>query len=285
MGITILYSMTADDPRVVVAALKVVMEEAEKAGYRYAVVRDEGIAFMQVCPIFGDVASAAEWLGKAWGGYAEERFDDVPEEPPFTWLKGSEYGTPSFMWRGAAERTGFKGKPVECEGVIVHCDTAESFNLIFWRLGRYYVCSEFTKTQPFTVDEVQPNTYWHKWICQVLRKLEKLPWWNFYVYDEAGYYETSDEGILQHSLEEASRLIWAISSAIQEAADEAGIPVRSVVGGEHDVKRLRDKLREGNQMEMRQRTRRQTTLDDYMYESLDNYGGDPHRPLFAAGDG
>ena len=50
MGVTIHYRMIADDPRTVIAALKIVREEAEKAGYRYAEFRDEGIAFMDVSP-------------------------------------------------------------------------------------------------------------------------------------------------------------------------------------------------------------------------------------------
>ena len=99
MGITIHYRMIADDPRTVIAALKIVREEAEKAGYRYAEVKDEGIVFMDVSPVIKSRESAAKWLKEAWGGYAEKSFDEVPEEPPFTWLEGDRYGTPFFGWR------------------------------------------------------------------------------------------------------------------------------------------------------------------------------------------
>jgi len=84
MGVTIHYRMIADDLKTVVAALKIVREEAEKAGYRYAEFKDEDIVFTDVSPVIGSRESAAEWLEGAWGGYAEERFDEVPEKPPFT---------------------------------------------------------------------------------------------------------------------------------------------------------------------------------------------------------
>ncbi|RLF97530.1 MAG: hypothetical protein DRN49_07400, partial [Thaumarchaeota archaeon] len=87
MGVTIHYRMIADDPRTVIAALKIVKEEAARAGYRYAEFREEGIAFMEVMPIFESREAAAKWLKEAWGGYAEKRFDEVPEEPPFTWIE------------------------------------------------------------------------------------------------------------------------------------------------------------------------------------------------------
>ena len=279
MGVTIHYRMIADDPRTVIAALKIVREEAEKAGYRYAEFKDEGIVFMDVSPVIGSRESAAEWLKEAWGGYAEEKFDEVPEKPPFTWLEEDRYGTPFFMWKEIADRSGFKGKPVEGEGIVVYCDTAESFNPFFWKLGSYYICTGFTKTQPFTAEEVEPNTRWHKWICGVLKKLEKLPWWNFYVHDEAGYYETMDEKRMAESFEAVAKLIWGVSSAIQEAIDEAGLPLRGVVAGKHDVKKLRDKLKDVVRREAA--TDRQMTIDDYMNETLDKYGGDPHRSLGA----
>jgi len=276
MGVTIHYRMIADDPRTVIAALKIVKEEAARAGYRYQEFRDEGIAFMEVMPIFEGHEAAAKWLKEAWGGYAEKRFDDVPEEPPFTWIEGDRYGVPFFMWKEIAERNGVKGKPIEGHGVIVYCDTAESFNAFFWKLGSYYICSEFTKTQPFTADEVEAKTRWHKWICAVLKRLERLPWWNFYVCDEAGYYETMDEQKMVEAFEISSKLIWAVSSAIQEAIDEAGLPFRGAVAGKYDVKKLKDKLKDAVRREPRQ-----MTLDDYMNETLDEYGGDPHRLLGA----
>lgn len=37
MGITIHYRLIADDPKTVITAIKIVEEEAEKAGYRYEV--------------------------------------------------------------------------------------------------------------------------------------------------------------------------------------------------------------------------------------------------------
>lgn len=257
MGVTVHYRLIADDLKVVVAALRVVRREAEKAGYRYAELRDEGVAFMEVMPLLGDRRSTAEWLRRAWGGYAKERFEDVPEKPPFAWLEGDWYATPSFTWRWAADRTGFEGKRVKGEGIIVYCETAESFNLFFWKLGKYHVCSSFTKTQPLTVDEVEANIQYHKWVCGILRRIKKLPWWNFYVHDEAGYYESLDEEKLAENFEAGSKIIWEIASAIQDAADRAEPPVRSLVGGRHGVKKLRHQTR------LEDHDRGQARLDEY----------------------
>ena len=268
MGITIHYRMIADDLKTVVAALKIVREEAEKAGYRYAEVEDEGIVFMDVSPVIKSRESAAEWLKEAWGGYAERRFDEVPEEPPFTWLEEDKYGTPFFIWKKVADRCGFKGKPVEGEGIIVYCDTAEPFKPFFWKLGNYYVCNNSVKTQPFTIEEVQPNLRYHKWICMVLKRVEKLPWWRFYVGDDSGYYDSMDEERLRESFEATSRIIWAVSSAIQEAIDKAGLPWRGVIGGRYDIKEMRDRLkRYGGQTRVEDHDDRQTRLDDF------NHGG------------
>ena len=167
------------------------------------------------------------------------------------------------MWKEIADKNGFKGKPIEGEGIVVYCDTAESFNPFFWKLGKYYVCTGFTKTQPFTAEEVEPNTRWHKWICGVLKRLEKLPWWNFYVHDEAGYYDTMDEKKMRENFEAIAKLIWGVSSAIQEAIDEAGLPLRGVVGGKHDVKKLRDKLKI-NQTKIENHDGAQSRLDDFL---------------------
>jgi len=143
--------------------------------------------------------------------------------------------------------------------------------IFFWKLGNYYVCSNSVKTQPFTIEEVQPNLRYHKWICMVLKRLEKLPWWKFYVGDDSGYYDTMDEQKLRESFEATSKIIWAVSSAIQEAIDKARLPWRGMIGGRYDIKEMRDKLkRYGGQTRVEDHDDRQTRLDDFD-------GGDPHR--------
>jgi len=271
MGITIHYRMVADDLKTVVAALKIVKEEAQRAGYEYKEFEDEGVATMDTLPVVGDRDSMIEWLNEAWGGYREEVLSEVPDEPPFAWIHGGRCGIPFFWHKEVAERCGIQGKPVKGHGVIVYCDTAEPFKIFFWKLGNYYISSNFTKTQPFTAEEVQPNLRYHKWICMVLKRVEKLPWWRFYVGDESGYYDSMDEEKLRESFEATSKIIWAVSSAIQEAIDKAGLPWRGVVGGRHDIKEMRDKLRRyGGQTRVENHDDRQTRLDDFD-------GGGPHR--------
>ena len=81
--------------------------------------------------------------------------------------------------------------------------------------------------------------------------------------DKAGYYDSMDEGKLMEGFEAVSKLIWGISSAIQEAIDEAGLPLRGVVAGKHDVKKLRDKLKT-SQTKIEDHDDEQSRLDDFL---------------------
>ena len=148
--------------------------------------------------------------------------------------------------------------------------------MVFYKLGRYYVCDGFTKTQAFTADEVGPNTEFHKWICHFLRRLrEDGVWWNFYVSDEAGYYETLDESRIIDGFRATNALIYALARELDKAMEEEGLDfVLSIGGRDVDIRGMR-KRTEG----LERSAKRQTTLDDYMNETLDGYGGGPHRPL------
>ncbi len=257
MGVTIHYTMIADDVRTVVTTLKTVMDEAKRAGYRFEEDKCEGIIRMDILPLIEGREKASAWLRKRWRFYSEQRFDDIPEEPPFAWLSSNGLGIPRFIIKENAKKLGVRGKPTEGEGVIIHYETAESFNMVFWRLGRYYICDEFTKTQPFTVEEVEPNTRYHRWICHILKRLENLPWWNFYVNDEGGYYDTFDDNILYQSFEATSKLIWKITGLLAGEAEDSGLT--TTVGGKYDVKRYKGR----GQTILEDHDDRQTKLDDF----------------------
>jgi len=167
MVVAICYRLIADDPRTIIVALKIVREEAEKAGYRYRCIK----------------------------GY----------------------------------------------GIIVPYKTAGSFALIFRKRGRYYICSHSTKTQPFMSDEVEPNLKWHKWICAVLKKLERLKWRSFYVHDGAGYYYTWDESKIIKEFQLHAQFLYRFMTAYDEMAEEQGLYTLFILGGRRvlDVRRLR----------------------------------------------
>ena len=155
MGITIHYTMIADDVKAVIAALKVVKEEARRAGYRYS--------------------------------FCETVSDDA------------------ILIRDYVER----GEAVRVAGITVYATTRKIFPLYFWRVGGRYICEGWSKTQPslFTL-ETELSVAFHKWVCSVLRRLEKLPWQRFQVHDEGGYYETLDEERLRENFRECEEMLW-----------------------------------------------------------------------------
>ena len=270
MGITIHYTFFTEDLMSVVEAVKTVVDEAVRAGYRVERWSIEGRVGYSGFRLRASETHGPEdtkrYLVEKWGGFREERLAEVPDEPPWPWIvvEGEEYtyAEPYFYHGRLAEEVA--GRPSRAEGVIVYCETAESFNLLFYTIGRFYVCSDFTKTQPFTADEVEPNLRWHKWICGVLRRLSGLRWRSFYVSDEAGFYETWDEQKLMEMFQVSAQIIYAFSTALDEAAEKLGLRAE-VGGGKVDIRRLRKRLEEAREgQEVAEDESYQSTLDEYM---------------------
>jgi len=179
MGVAISYWMATDDPRTVITALKIVREEAEKAGYSYRCF---------------DKQSLDEKL-------------------------------PRF----------------KVAIIVDGCASAGRFTLIFRKCGRYYTSSYSTKTQPFTADEVEPNLRWHKWVCTLLKKLERLKWRSFYVHDGAGYYDTWDESKIIKEFQLHAQFFYKFMTTYDEMAEKQGLYTLFILGGRRvlDVRRLR----------------------------------------------
>ena len=151
MGVTIHYTMIEDDVRVVIAAFRIVGEEARRAGYRYS------------------------FSERVMDGYVE------------------------------------RGEAVKVAGMIVYATTKKAFPLYFWRIGGRYVCAGCSKTQPsIFMPETELSVAFHKWVCKVLRRLERLPWRRFEIHDESGYYDTLDEEKLRRSFRECEELLWRL---------------------------------------------------------------------------
>ena len=290
MGVTIHYTLITCDPATVCNACRITVEEAVRAGYGYEVVRDQRYVFYvkSMLPLRDrrDLKGVLEWLEGAFGGFraADARFDmpvdDAPREPPFAVVllsypdEGSfTYMTPLLIQHKSEERLG--DIQAEVQGVIVHPPqagdkyTAESFDLLFYKIGRWYICRGSVKTQPFTMDEVEPNIQYHKWICGVLRKvIDASPlWWHTYVSDEGDYYETLDESRLREAFTATNILLYMLAAALDEALEKADARFSVSVGGKVDVRELRKKAsehEEGAEAEEEEYGySRQTNLDEF----------------------
>lgn len=265
MGITIHYTLITEDCQTVLMAVNAVRESARKMGYDVREVCEEvHISFSKSAlpRQWRDSEKTREYLEDVWRGYREGALEEVPEEPPFAWI-AVDYPEPGWYTYATPWILGKAGKPSRLEGVMAAVDTAEPFTVAFYKLGRYYICDDFTKTQAFTVDEVGPNTEYHKWICHTLKLLERSGrWWSFRVLDEAEYYDTLDESKIVEGFEAVSKMLYTLTAAMDKLAEEHGFSV-SVGGGKVDVRRLRKKYEEAERG-----AASQATLDEYFNDRL-----------------
>jgi hypothetical protein len=285
LGITIHYTFITWDPLTVANTVRMIAEEAGKAGYGYERVAEDTWAFYAktIVPIHDvkDFKGTLEYLAERYGGFraVDRPIDEFPENPPFPYVvldypedDSYMYATPWVSW---PRRDYEYGVPTKIEGVIVDPPmvggkpTAESFAILFYKIGRYYICNGFCKTQPFVMEEVQPNIEYHVWICSVLRRIadSSILWYHVYVHDEAGYYETMNVSTIQESFAASSRFIWAFGSAIQDIVDKIDSNLSVEVAGTHSVKEMKRKLKETYVEDAEEPEEhgyeRQTTLDEF----------------------
>jgi hypothetical protein len=286
LGITIHYTFITWDPLTVANTIRITIEEAEKAGYGYERIAEDTWAFYAktIIPIHDirDFKSTLEYLTERYGGFraSDRPIDEFPENPPFPYVvlvgypedDSYMYATPWVSW---PRRDYEYGVPTRIEGVAVHPPmvngkpTAESFAILFYKIGRYYICNGFCKTQPFVMEEVEPNIRYHMWICSVLKRIadSSILWYHVYVHDEAGYYEAMDESMLRECFAGSSRFIWAFGSAIQDIVDKIDSNLSVEVAGTHSVREMKRKLKETYVEDAEEPEEhgyeRQTTLDEF----------------------
>jgi hypothetical protein len=299
MGVTVHYTLITRDPATVIRACRTVAEEAKRGGYEYEEISTEGrVLYMRnIMPLRDtrDFKEVLDYLEEKYGGFRalDEPLDKLPEDPPFAFVVLGYPDQDSFMYAipwlslptyGSYARDRIEGAPTSVEGVIVYPPkiddkyTAESLDILFYKVGRWYICNGFCKTQPFTMDEVEPNIRYHKWICGVLRKvIDSSPlWWHTYVSDEGDYYETLDESKLREAFTSMSIAVYMFATALDKMLEKADARFSVSVGGKVDVRGLRrgcEELRgeaEAGEHEEGAETEeeeygygRQTTLDEF----------------------
>ena len=280
MGITIHYTLITDDLETVMASIKITKELAMKNGYDVEEVdRDVGVCYspFSMRMDWRNPEGTKEYLKECWKGYREEVLEVVPDEPPWPWIaidypeKGwYTYATPWILYDN-------KSRPSRLQGVVVTIDTAEPFYMCYYTIGKYYICNNFTKTQAFVTNEVEPNTLYHKWICHLLKYLERNGrWWNFYVADESEYYYTLDESKITESFQKVNSILYTLASIIDEVAEKLGGEV-SIGGGNVDIRKMRKNIeevyREDYEVDEKPRRPYQSTLDEFINRRVDEgYG-------------
>jgi len=291
MGVTIHYTLITRDPATVIRACRTVAEEAKRGGYEYEEISTEGrVLYMRnIMPLRDtrDFKEVLDYLEEKYGGFRalDEPLDEFPEDPPFAFVVLGYPDQDSFMYAipwlslptyGSYVRDRIEGVPTSVEGVIVYPPkiddeyTAESLDILFYKVGRWYICNGFCKTQPFKANELEPNVAYHKWICGVLRKvIDASPlWWHTYVSDEGDYYETLDESRLREAFTATNILLYMLAAALDEALEKADANYTVSVGGKVDVRELRKKAsehEEGAEAEEEEYGySRQTILDEFL---------------------
>jgi hypothetical protein len=287
MGVTIHYTLITRDPATVLQALMTVAEEAKRGGYEYEEISTEGrVLYMRnIMPLRDtrDFKEVLDYLEEKYGGFRalDEPLDEFPEDPPFAFVVLGYPDQDSFMYAipwlllptyGGYARDRIEGVPTSVEGVIVYPPiddeyTAESLDILFYKVGRWYICNGFCKTQPFKANELEPNVAYHKWVCGILRKVIEISmfWYHTYVHDEAGYYETLDESKLREAFAATGRMIYMLAAALDEALEKADARFSVSVGGDKiDIRKLRKKGEELRGEASEHPESRQTNLDEFL---------------------
>jgi len=239
MGITIHYTLILSDYRELVRVLKASVEAAKAAGWRWKHVRRRGKAvFIKTTMSDGleaDYWEIVEWLRERYGEVAlNAEPPEKPDGPPFAYIwrnsfNGYSYAYPYFQYHDDGEEA--------LEGIVIDSGVTESFSLCFYRIGRHYFCSNFTKTQPFTAESINTCMKFHVFVCEVLKTIDKnMTPWHLKVIDEGEYYETGDVKRLAELFGANARQIWGYTAMIQKALNNAGIPAKALIAGQYTVK-------------------------------------------------
>jgi len=119
-----------------------------------------------------------------------------------------------------------------CKGFIDTPETTESFCLAFVKLDERWYAKDFIKTQAFTDEEVEPNSFVHMLICDFLKDVEGQRLADVRVHDEGDYYTTGKAETLLRSYGATYAVIQKVLRMLAErrggGVAEEGIPPKPV---------------------------------------------------------
>jgi len=229
MGITIHYSAIASNIDELSRLISGVGLVATTAGYRIHKVDEECVLY--IIPICGERVSEetkkyleGEWLEVIYA--PREKWKEYIGPYGFIDEWRGCWGYWSFEFKSRYEEMSPEGKnmigdtiPSRIKGAIVDNPTSETFNFVWYKAGDYWVLDSFTKTQPFSLDEVKSNVRFHVFICSVLKYIEArkdhLGIIKLNIHDEGGYYETGDVKQLIQNFDVNYQMIEAITKILR----------------------------------------------------------------------
>jgi hypothetical protein len=152
-------------------------------------------------------------LGQDWREFLRRR-EDIGKVSAI-WVYPSVYfGLP--VWEKAVEGVDYLRVP--CKGFIDTPDYTETIDITFAEIRPdKFFCTSFSKTQPFTNEQVEPNSFIHMLLCEFLGDIEKQGHAKVHVKDEAGYYETRSVDVLLKNFGAGYEVIARIGKALSEA--------------------------------------------------------------------
>jgi len=267
MGITIHYSLLAKDEDAVEAIIKKWEErykpelDLAKIPHQYTRVDEKWCFSMKKMEmeLFSFMVTSYEDLMKKVKRRELRILTEVPTLRDFLKLRGENLATivvlpPYFgrdwkdilldapridLVRGTNVWAEIKSEPypherpedytfLPCKGFVDTPETTESFVLVFARLdGRWYA-KDYIKTQAFSDEEAEPNSFIHMLICDFLKEVEKQGLAEVRVYDEGDYYETEDVRVLLRAYGATYEVIRKLVEALERMRGSSKPPAPKV---------------------------------------------------------
>jgi hypothetical protein len=239
MGITIHYTFISKSPLKVSKAINLARKYAEKMGYQPENFEEEGeleFSWFGLPTHVRDFNETIKWLKEKYGKppiktKGRISINEINEPRGVIYFRknyGNDYidfyyyGVLWFYYKELIKKHGWNinGYPTIKRGFIINTKTTESFIIAFYKFHNYYICDEFTKTQPFTYEEYLPNLKHHIDFINILEIIKEYMD-HSYISDEGEYYQTHNPKKLAENFGANAQIIWSFAGALADISNES----------------------------------------------------------------
>jgi hypothetical protein len=257
MGITIHYTFISKNPLKINKAIELARKYAEKMGYQPENFEEEGeveFSWFGLPTHVRDFNETIKWLKEKYGKEPIKTkgrisINEINEPVGVIYFCKDHYGdeyidfyyyaTIWFYYKELIKKHGWNinGYPAIKRGFIINTKTTESFIIAFYKFHNYYICDEFTKTQPFTYEEYLPNIKHHIVFCNILEIIK--PFMDHsYISDDGEYYQTHNPKKLAENFGANAQIIWSFAGALADISN-----LSFTIGGKIDGKEFKKKFK------------------------------------------
>jgi len=157
--------------------------------------------------------------GEDWQTFLRRRGDDIGNCNAVWVYPGVYFGPPVFE----QQVEGIDYLFVPYKGFIENPESTESIAFTFAEiLPNKLFCTDLCKTQPFTNEQVEPNSFIHMLLCEFLSDIEKQGHAKVHVKDEADYYTTRDIDVLLKNFGAGYEVIDRVGKALGKVGWKQG---------------------------------------------------------------